>query len=281
MSKYLFIGNRRFVLEKLLERETDVEIVCVAGTHLERDPFLSKHKYSSVGSKRETMDIIARGEFDFLISNGLPYILTMEQLPPRNYINIHPSFLPDLRGVDPVLGAILFKKDAGATCHVIDSGIDTGDIIAQVRIPFTEDLGASLLYQLSFFAEQEVFELAHDKGFRAISPQEEKPGLIYFTRSQQTRYLDFSASTESIIQTVKAFDNKNQGAILRIDNNEILCYSAWVSHNLYLKKVFESSCDNEIVLAYEDTIVVKRSGGFIFFGKIRELPPGLIGKILV
>jgi len=48
-----------------------------------------------------------------------------------------------------------------------------------------------------------------------------------------------------------------------------------------LRKVFESSSDNEIVLAYEDTIVVKRSEGFLFFGKIRELSPGLIGKILV
>ena len=45
----------------------------------------------------------------------------------KKYVNIHPSFLPDLRGIDPVLGSILFKRDAGATCHIMSEKIDAGD----------------------------------------------------------------------------------------------------------------------------------------------------------
>jgi methionyl-tRNA formyltransferase len=278
MRKFLFIGNRKFVLEKLLERETDVHIVCIGGTHLERDPFLKKHPHTIVESERETIELIQRGDYDILISNGLPYILDLQDLPRREYINIHPSYLPDLRGIDPVLGAIIYKRDAGATCHKIDSGIDTGDIISQVKIPFSEDLGASLLYQLSFFAEQEAFELAHARDFKVDKRQEENSDAIYFSRTPRTRSLDFNNSTDMLIQTVKAFDNKNQGASFTVSGLALVCYSAWLSTNPYLTKIFECSALNTIVMAYEDTIVIKRLEGYLFLSKINSPLGELIGK---
>ena len=70
-----------------------------------------------------------------------------------------------MRGIDPVLGSILFKRDAGATCHIMSEKIDAGDIISQLKIPYSNDLDASLLYQLSFIAEKKVFHMALQKNF--------------------------------------------------------------------------------------------------------------------
>ena len=81
------------------------------------------------------------------------------------YTNIHPSYLPDLKGIDPVLGSIKFSRDGGATCHEINERIDDGPIISRIKIPFTKDLDVTVLYQLSFVAEKEVFNEAFKNNF--------------------------------------------------------------------------------------------------------------------
>lgn len=53
---------------------------------------------------------------------------------------------------------LLFDRSCGATCHIMDDNIDTGDIISRVKIPTTPDIEAGILYQLCFKAEVEVFK---------------------------------------------------------------------------------------------------------------------------
>ena len=163
--RFLFVGNRRFVLEQMLREGLEmVGVFIIKGTHLERDYhnglLTEPNNVRVIGSKFELLALIRNTTFDVLVSNGCPYILPIGELPQARYINIHPSHLPDLRGVDPVIGAVLLGRDAGATCHVMDKGIDTGAVISQIRIPMTEDLGVSTLYQLSFIAGQQVFSQA-------------------------------------------------------------------------------------------------------------------------
>lgn len=128
--KYLFIGNRRFVLEELLKRSSDVAVYVMEKTHLHKENLLQQLPHKVIRTSEEVHRVLIDEEYDILISNGLPHILNLAKLPKKLFVNIHPSFLPDLRGVDPVLGSILFERDAGATCHIIDEGIDTGPIIS-------------------------------------------------------------------------------------------------------------------------------------------------------
>lgn len=59
--------------------------------------------------------------------------------------NIHPGYLPYGRGFYPVFWALWENTPAGATFHEINAGIDEGNIVAQIQVPWTEtDTGGSL-----------------------------------------------------------------------------------------------------------------------------------------
>jgi methionyl-tRNA formyltransferase len=278
--KILFFGNRKFVLEKLLEKSCNVEIGVIKNTHLEKDQILKINPFKLYETNDQVHERILKGDFDMLLSNGLPFRLKISDLPPRPYINIHPSFLPDLKGVDPVLGAVLFKRDAGATCHFMDESLDTGPIISQVKINYTNDLKASLLYQLSFLAEQMVFEKAWKRKFRILKHQKQSNKYIYFTRTSRTKYFSCDNSNNEICQIVKAFDNKNQGAYFCIEDQEFKCHDAWISSNPFLKRAYQSAINNSAVLAYEDTLVIKKDNKFLFLSKIAQSLFDLTGKKL-
>ncbi|AXQ77633.1 phosphoribosylglycinamide formyltransferase [Streptococcus chenjunshii] len=55
-------------------------------------------------------------------------------------INIHPAYLPDFPGAHGIEDAWEAGVDqSGVTVHWVDSGVDTGQIIAQVRVPRLAD----------------------------------------------------------------------------------------------------------------------------------------------
>lgn len=55
---------------------------------------------------------------------------------PRRIINIHPSLLPAFPGLEAWKQALAAGvKTTGCTVHFVDSGMDTGEIIAQSEVP--------------------------------------------------------------------------------------------------------------------------------------------------
>ncbi|MCU1597659.1 MAG: phosphoribosylglycinamide formyltransferase [Glaciihabitans sp.] len=85
---------------------------------------------------------------DLVILSGF-----MKLLPPRvidalspNLINTHPAYLPEFPGAHGVRDALAAGvTQTGASIIVVDSGVDSGPIIAQTRIPILpRDTEASL-----------------------------------------------------------------------------------------------------------------------------------------
>jgi phosphoribosylglycinamide formyltransferase 1 len=55
---------------------------------------------------------------------------------PRKIINIHPSLLPAFPGLDAWKQALTAgARETGCTVHYVDTGMDTGEVIAQSRVP--------------------------------------------------------------------------------------------------------------------------------------------------
>lgn len=59
---------------------------------------------------------------------------------PQRVLNIHPALLPSFPGTHGVASALAHGVTvAGATCHLVDSGVDTGPILAQGGVPVHDD----------------------------------------------------------------------------------------------------------------------------------------------
>lgn len=273
MRDCVFVGNRRFVLEELIKKNWNLTVFVVKGTHLERDfnsGMFVNVPFQTVASKSELLEHLSLISFDLLISNGCPFILPVEKLPLAKYVNIHPSYLPDLKGCDPVIGAVLLRRDAGATCHIMDSGIDTGDIISQTKIPYTEDLDVTTLYQLSFLAEIEVFHEACRLGFKAKGAQVSTPESLYFNRKAEHQNLFQSDTNDFMLQKVKAFNNKSIGCSFMSENIEYKVFRASKVCNPYLTRHVMKFEENTVALSYENSIVFNRHGEVIRFEEITQ-----------
>jgi len=274
-EKYIFVGNRRFVLEEMLKAPIElVAVIIIAGTHLQRDVEQGRLDLEAVGrvetitGKQQLLDLLNELDFDILVSNGCPYILPISKMKPAVYANIHPSCLPDLKGVDPTIGAILYGRDSGATCHIMNDKIDAGDIISQIRIPFSEDLDVSLLYQLSFIAEKEAFREALKNQFAPHQTQQPTDDLIYYTRSFADRAITFSESNDQIIRKTKSFCNKSQGCYFMYCGVQYRCYEAQLLRNSFLHSYSRKFSNLEILFVYEDEIVFKKDDQVMKLSKV-------------
>lgn len=68
-------------------------------------------------------------------------------LPKLGCVNIHPSILPYYRGPVPTAWAILNgEKEFGITIHLMDKGIDTGDVLVQEKYAIRDDETGFELY---------------------------------------------------------------------------------------------------------------------------------------
>ncbi len=264
----------------MLEMGLDVTILAVQGSHLERDLRERGVAFTCLESKSRLISLLASADFDFFISNGCPYILPISELEDgrKRFINIHPSPLPDLKGADPVPGALLLDRDSGATCHVMDDGIDTGPIISRVVVPNTSDLDVGLLYQISFLAEREVFELAFRREFQPAPEEWDDSECIHYTRHHDDLSIDLADPTRSVVGRIRAFSNRSQGARLVVHDQELLVFDAEEVCNPYLLRRKEQYYQHEVVFRYENCLLVRHGEAFLKLkaieGDLSAIQPG-------
>lgn len=269
--RYLFIGNRSQVLRVMFEHDLEVEVGVIANSHLQREGILSQKKFKILENRQEVVSMISNSSTDVLVSNGLPFILKKSEFLEGLNLNVHPSLLPDLRGPDPIRGAIIRGRDAGATCHVMDEGIDTGPIISQVRIPYDPSFHAGILYPLSFRAEAQAFRNALESGFSIKKSQADALKDSYGVREDR-RISPSHDSDERIIRIAMAFRLDRVGAILDIDGETFQIQNAQISDNSFLQTQFSKNKVGSVVIAAGFVIVLKRSSKhFLIFESRSEV----------
>ncbi len=155
----VFMGTPRFaatVLESLLQSSCKVLAVY---TQPDR-PAGRGHRVSSSPVKRlalergirvvqpetlkssEVMEELASLKPELIVVAAFALILPAEvlALPRFACLNIHPSLLPRHRGASPVANAILCGDETtGVTVMLMDSGMDTGPILAQEQVAISPD----------------------------------------------------------------------------------------------------------------------------------------------
>ena len=79
---------------------------------------------------------------NLVVLAGFMRLLSKEfinSLPQRSIINVHPSILPEFKGINAIQQALENgAKYTGVTIHYVDEGMDTGEIIQQKSIKIDE-----------------------------------------------------------------------------------------------------------------------------------------------
>ena len=147
-------SNLRALLEECRDAEYPAHVVAVGA---DRDADGLAHAeafgipsftvpYSSYPSREawgdELLATIEEWQPDLVVLSGLMRLLpasVVEALAPR-IINTHPAYLPEFPGAHGVRDALAAGvAQTGASVIVVDSGVDTGPVLAQERVPVLPD----------------------------------------------------------------------------------------------------------------------------------------------
>ncbi|MFO0678054.1 MAG: phosphoribosylglycinamide formyltransferase [Polyangiaceae bacterium] len=88
--------------------------------------------------EREVVRVLRSHGVEAVVLAGFMRIVTAELLGafPHRVVNVHPALLPSFPGVDGQAQALAYGvRVAGCTVHFVDTGTDTGPILAQGVVP--------------------------------------------------------------------------------------------------------------------------------------------------
>lgn len=270
-KSFLFVGNRGHVLQKMQDMGCDIiDIYCPRDSYLARELSAAGTKFQIFDSKNDLLDMIGKSEFDVLISNGCPYILPISKLqaqfPAAQFINVHPSVLPSLKGPHPATGAILHNVPAGATCHFMIDDVDEGAIIAQKSLEPGSHREDGYLQMLLFRLEADVFQMALEHEFKSGAvPVVNDPAISsapqYYKRTQNDAVLlAATMSAEQIIARIRAFSDREQGAYFTCDGVKIYIRSSEIIGEPQLEPALKTARNGQILLRWANGFCMKIDG---------------------
>jgi methionyl-tRNA formyltransferase len=126
-------------------------------------------------------------------------------------VNVHPSLLPLYRGPSPVVETILAgDRETGVTVQKLALRFDTGDILAQVRVPLTgSETTGSLTASLSALGAELVARVAVDiaagRPAQAV-PQDETRASYCRLVSKEDGIIAWTEPASLIERKVRAYD---------------------------------------------------------------------------
>jgi phosphoribosylglycinamide formyltransferase-1 len=168
-------SNCRAILEQIRAGNVNAEVRLVVSDVLEAgildiarafqvpNAYLAPGKYRTKLEPQVEQDlvkIVRDAGVNLVVLAGFMRVLKEPMLEafPRRIINIHPSLLPKFPGIEAWKQALAAgEKTTGCTVHYVESGIDTGEIIAQREVPISPDDTSATLHQRIQLAEYALY----------------------------------------------------------------------------------------------------------------------------
>jgi len=150
--------------------------------------------------------------FDFAVVVSFGKMIPLEVLDSKDFINVHPSYLPKYRGPSPIESTLLCGEESTATTIInISEKMDAGDILSQLSFGIypgenKESLekkhitfGKSLLMGTLYLLEK--------NSLSAIPQAEEEATYTHlFTKSDYR--IDWDAGAEKVVNKIRAFSRE-------------------------------------------------------------------------
>jgi methionyl-tRNA formyltransferase len=224
------------------------------------DDFCNKHRITLLKStninNKEVIEVIRKKNIDWLFIIGWSQIVNEDVLNSPKYgaIGIHPTLLPEGRGRASIPWAILKDlKKTGVTMFKLNSGIDTGPIIAQIEIPLNNQITATKLYDQIIDAHSQLIRdniKSIINGKLNLTSQDDLKATIWPGRKPEDGEINFNGSVYDAEKLVRATTHPYPGAFY---------YKNGIKHIVWSSKVFEGK-DYELkkdnALKFKDGILL-------------------------
>lgn len=149
-------------------------------------------------------------------------------IPRLGTINIHASLLPNLRGAAPINWAIIYGlNETGLTSFFLDDGVDTGDIITQIKTDINAKDDFDTLYKkLKNLSGNFILETLENLG--TTRKQHHKKTLLTAPKLNKTNTrINWTDKGEKIYLKVKGLSpNPGAWSVIKETNKKIIIYDA-------------------------------------------------------
>jgi len=169
---------------------------------------------------------------DLLLVVGWTQLLKPDLLglPKFACLGFHASLLPKYRGRAPVNWAIINGETVtGNTMIVLEPNADTGDIVAQRRIPITNEDTCRTIYEKVGQTEvemlKEVLPLIQ-KGILPRRKQDDRQATVMPKRRPEDGRVEWTRSTREIHNWIRALTDPYPGAFSVLDGKHLWIWSA-------------------------------------------------------
>ena len=165
----------------------------------------------------EFVDLMRRAKPDLLVSMHYPAIFkpALLEIPPLGCVNIHPSKVPEGRGMTPSFWYLYLGRDTAWTAlHYLDEGVDSGDVIAFGSTPIThDDTGSTVSRRLSE-AAWEIFRDNLPAILSGNAPRQKQylPKGNYLWSGRDWRLIRWSRKAEGVRGQIRCFTDSGNPA---------------------------------------------------------------------
>ncbi len=183
------------------------------------------------GSRDRIAPLLRHFDPDLALCLGFPWKIPPDALavPRHGIVNGHPSLLPRYRGPSPVAWAIRNgENEIGFTFHYMDAELDTGNILAQERVPLGDEHGWEELTPKLATAVGNLLPSVLERVERgdAGEPQDGREASYFRLFEPEYAWIDWSRSVDEIARQVRAWcffsaGTDDRGALAEIDGETV------------------------------------------------------------
>ena len=228
MLKIIFAGTPEFAvpaLEMLLQSEHEVVAVYTQpdrpagrGRKLMQSPVKDCALANDIpviqpqslkDSSEQTLLAAFKSDLMVVAAYGLLLPVPVLDTPRFGCVNIHASLLPRWRGAAPIQRAILAAdKASGITIMQMDEGLDTGDMLAAIRLPISPEWTSADLHDhlKQLGAELLMQTLTQIESSQLSGQPQDEAGATYAHRLEKAEaQIDWDKNAATIRQETRAF----------------------------------------------------------------------------
>lgn len=185
---------------------------------------------------QDFVDMVRAAKPDLLVSMHYPAIFkpAVLDIPPLGCVNIHPSKIPEGRGMTPSFWYLYLGRDTAWTAlHYLDPGVDSGDVIAFGSTPIEhDDTGATVSRRLS----EAAWEIFRDNlpAIMAGNAPRQKQNLSegsYLWSGRDWRQINWKRKAKGVRGQIRCFTDTGQPAYTLVGGVKLTINDAEVAND--------------------------------------------------